>query len=169
MLAFKEMLGYAFRKHVAQAIELDAAQHIKADSNPSIAVEVAQLPWTGESPFDRFASACPIDFIVWLCSIDGTKIKIRSGLDIARNHERIWYLGSIVDIWLKTPILTFNRAFPDEINVFSPHLCSLACLRDHLKLAQLVGMSAAFEEAFLTGVPPEDRLQAESLLEEAKH
>lgn len=168
MLPFEEILGYAFRKRVAQAIELDAAQHVKTEHHPNVAADSAHRPWTGEGAYDTFVRACPIEFVVWLCSMDGTKTKLRGAMDIKRNHNKIWYLGSIVDVWLKTPMLTFNRAFPNEINVFKPRLCPVESLRDHLNLADLVELGTEFEAAFLAGVEPHDRAQGAKLFSEAR-
>lgn len=168
MLPFEEIFGYAFRKHVARAIESDAAQHVKGDHHSSVATDLAHRPWTGEGAFDDFVRECPFEFVVWLCSKDGTKTKLRGAMDIARNYDTIWYLGSIVDVWLKTPLLTFNRAFPNEINVFKPCLCSVDTLRDHFRLADLLAMESEFKAAFVEGVQPSERTEAQALVDKAR-
>lgn len=167
MLPFEEILGYAFRKKLARAVEADAAQYVMSDHHSLVAEEIAQRAWTGDGLFDKFVRQCPFDFVLWLCSMNGSKIKIKSTMDIARNHTAIWYLGSIVDVWLKTPLLTFNRSFPNEINVFKPTLCAADALRDHIRLAELLAMKREFETAYIDGFNPEERPQAEQLIVEA--
>lgn len=83
MLPFEEIFGYAFRKTIARAIQMDAAQYVKADDHSSVADEIAPRAWTGAGSFDKFVCQCPFEFVVWLCSMDGSKIKIRSTMDIA--------------------------------------------------------------------------------------
>ena len=164
MLPFEDIIGYAFRRAVARAIQLDAAQYVKADHHPPVVDQISHRKWTGEGEFSSFVRSCPFEFVVWVCSVEGRKLKLRSEMDIARHHSMIWYLGSIVDIWVKTPMLTFNRAFPDEINVFKPALCEPDELADHCRFADLLNLRPEFETAYLAGLPSTDREAGRRLL-----
>ena len=168
MLCFADVFGYVFRRDVAKAIHLDAAQYMKADGYPSVADDIAHQRWTGEGHFSAWLKRCPFEVVVWLCTTEGRKLKIRNTMDISNHHSEIWHLGSIVDIWLKTPLLTFNRAFPDEINVFEPRLCTVEELHDHWRLVEMVTLGPQFERAYIEGLAAGDQGAGERLMALAK-
>jgi hypothetical protein len=168
VLPFEDLLGYVFRKKVANAVNLGAAHYVKGDHHSAVRQELAPRKWTGEGPLDEVLALVPFDVVIWLCSRDGAKIKIRGEMDVANHHKVIWYRGSIVDIWLKTPMLTFNRAFPDEINVFKPALCAVQILRDHRRFAKLNDLVDEFDQAYIERLSQPEKSDGTQLLRQAK-
>ncbi len=70
----------------------------------------------------------------------------------------------MLDIWLKTPLLTFNRTFPHEINRFVPALCSPPELADHIRFASLFGLSHDFRASYLAGFEDREAIAAMDIL-----
>jgi len=149
LLTFAEMLGHRFRHGIAKAIDLDSAQHVKAEHHPLIAEPIRQRQWTGEGKFDDLLRRIPFEVSVWMLTLDHERIKIRGSADVAQLYAKLWSLGSIVDIWLKTPMLTFTRTFPHEIDRFEPVLVNADLLAHHRTFCNVFDLLPEFDEAFL--------------------
>lgn len=167
-MKFAEILGYSFRKKIALTIERQAISHDIAeqghgnDSNLTL-----QQPWSGGGAFDELVETCPFPFVTWVIVGEENPAKVRGAMDISRLGPRrsigiphgirgdIWWYGVNIDVWLKTPMLTFNRIFPHEINRFAPLLCEAEELAKHLRFASMFDLHREFSDAYLVGLSGE--------------
>lgn len=164
-MKFADILGYSFRKKIALTMERQAIRHDVAEQDPGDdSNRTLQHPWTGGGAFDELVEACPFPFVTWLLVGEENRVKVRGAMDISRLGPTrsigiphgirgdVWWYGLNIDVWLKTPMLTFNRIFPHEINRFAPVLCDVEELAKHLRFASMFDLRREFSDAYLAGL-----------------